>query len=224
MEIDKIYLGDASDLIRNLPDKSIDLCLTDPPYAINADKGTNGFGSSSVRHYVGGWDSKPPSKELFDEILRVSKKAIIFGGNYFTDRLPLSHHWIVWDKTGNTKFKNPFSDCELAWTSLENLHIVKKYICLQQGFITDSRDERVHPTQKPTELIEQIIADYSKEGEVIFDPFSGSGTTAVCAKKLNRKFIAFEIDEGFYNISIDRLNGISQEDRKRREEGQISLF
>lgn len=167
MKLNEIYLGDSYELIKQLPDKSIDLVLTDPPYGINADKGTNGFGSSptTVKKYIDNWDNQTPSKEMFDEILRVGKKVIIFGGNYFTDKLPQSNHWIVWDKQGDIKFNNPFSACELIWTNIKRNNI-KKYIQIQQGFVTEGNDERVHPTQKPIDLIKNIINDYSEKKRV----------------------------------------------------------
>lgn len=225
MEVNKIYLGDAYELIKKIPDKSIDLVLTDPPYGIKADKGVGGFGSSieSVRKYNDSWDNKTPSVEMFNEIIRVGKKVIIFGGNYFTDKLPQSNHWIVWDKQGDIKFQNPFSSCELCWTNV-NKNNIKKYVYIQQGFIKDGNDERVHPTQKPLDLIKNIILDYSNEGDIILDCFFGSGTTIVACKELGRRYIGFEINEKYYNIALDRLNGISQQERKEKEMGIQNIF
>lgn len=215
--INKIILGDCNDYLKYIPDKSIDLVLTDPPYGINADKGVGGYGVSpnSAKKFDDDWDSQPPNKETFDNLLRVAKKVIIFGGNYFTDKLPVNGHWIVWDKVGAISFKNPFSDCELIWTNIDK-KIVKKYINIQQGFLNDG-DDRFHPTQKPYRLINEIINDYSEENDLILDAFSGSGTVCCCAKDNNRRFIGFEINEIFYKKSIDRLNGIDSN-------GQLTIF
>lgn len=120
------YNADCIDIMRSMPDNSVDLVLTDPPYGINRDKGSAGFGCAKGRTYKGNWDSKIPSKEVFDEILRVGKNVIIFGGNYFAHLLPPSKCWLVWDKKGNIKFKNPFADCELVYTNFNK--VVKKYI------------------------------------------------------------------------------------------------
>lgn len=91
--------GDCLEELKKLSDKSVDLVLTDPPYGIEACSGVGGFGTSATdRHYEGGWDKTRPSAEYFNEILRVSKAAIIFGGNFFADILPQGKHWIVWDK------------------------------------------------------------------------------------------------------------------------------
>lgn len=196
--------GDCLQEMKKIPDGSIDLVLTDPPYGVKADKGTSGFGSAKNRHYIGGWDKKTPGKEYFDEILRIGKTVLIFGGNFFTDKLPARGHWIVWDKKGEVAFKNPFSDCELIWTSIKKKPI-KKYVFKQQGFITDSKDVRVHPTQKPSELVQQLIEVYSKDGDTILDPFMGSGTTGVACKNLNRNFIGIELDKDYFEIAKARI-------------------
>ncbi len=204
--LNKIYNIDCLEFMKTLPDKCIDLVLTDPPYGINADKGSAGtFGSSSktVRKYEGNWDSQTPPMEVFKEILRIGKKAIIFGGNFFTDKLPVGSHWIVWDKVGGVQFDNPFSKCELAWTNLDKKSI-QKYICIQQGFVAEERD-RFHPTQKPVSLFEGIIRDYSEEG-IIFDPFLGSGTTALDCKHLKRNYIGCEISKEYCDIAQKRLD------------------
>jgi site-specific DNA-methyltransferase (adenine-specific) len=176
-----------------------------PPYGIGADKGVGGFGSSKTdQHYEDDWDSNTPTKELFDELLRVSKNAIIFGGNFFTDKLPVNGHWIVWDKKGDIQFDNPFGDCELAWTNVAKKS-VKKYVVIQQGFVSKEK-VRWHPTQKPVELFGQILAAYSGEDFIILDPFLGSGTTAVAAKQLGRKFIGIELSEKYCEIARQRLS------------------
>lgn len=163
IELNKIYNEDCLETMKRMEDKSVDLVLTDPPYGIKADKGVGGFGSSKTdNHYEDNWDSERPLYITFKEILRIGKNVIIFGGNYFTDLLPVNGHWIVWDKTGGINFQNPFSDCELAWTNIHKKS-VKKYIVIQQGFIAKEK-ERFHPTQKPIELFGQIIKDYSDEG------------------------------------------------------------
>ncbi len=197
---------DCLEYLKTLPDKSVDLVLTDPPYGIKACKGVGGFGSSKTdRHYSGGWDSSRPSKEYFNEMIRVSKNAIIFGGNYFADLLPQGNHWIVWDKKGDIKFQNPYSDCELIWTNIKR-NTVKKYVFKQQGFIKDTKDKRYHPTQKPSELIQIFLEEYTNEGDTVFDGFMGSGTTGVACKSLNRNFIGCELDKEYYNIAVDRIN------------------
>lgn len=206
MILDSIYNGDCLTVLRGMPDKSIDLCITDPPYGKKADKGTNGFGSSKNRRYQGGWDDKIPSKEVFDEIFRVSKNVIIFGANYFSPYLPPSNCWIFWDKKGDIAFQNPFADGELIYTSFKKP--VKKIVFRQQGFITDSKDKRFHPTQKPSELVEILVREYSQPGDIIFDPYLGSGTVAVVASRNGRHYIGCEINTDYYGVCCKRLDEV----------------
>ena len=107
--LDKIKLiqGDCLELMKTIPDKSIDLILTDPPYGKKADKGTNGFGSAKNRRYSGGWDNARPSAEVFTEMFRIARNVVIFGGNYFCDMLPPSNCWIVWTRRAMFLFKIP---------------------------------------------------------------------------------------------------------------------
>lgn len=199
----QLFQGDCLELMKNIPDKSIDLIITDPPYGKKADKGTNGFGSAKNRRYAGGWDNSRPSKEVFDEMLRISKNIICFGGNYFADMMPISNCWIFWDKKGDIAFQNPFADGELIYTSFKKP--VKKIIFKQQGFITDSKDKRFHPTQKPSELVQTLVEMYSQSGDVICDPFMGSGTTGIACVNTGRKFIGMELDENYFNIAKERI-------------------
>ena len=216
LEINKIHLGDSYELIKQIPDKSVDLVIIDPPYGINQANGTNGFGCSNNKRYDGNWDSYSPPKWFFDEILRIGKTVLIFGGQYLTDKLPQSNCWIVWDKIGEMGGDSPFSECELIYTNISNTVVTKKYFIRQHGFINDG-DERVHATQKPLRLLSNLIKDFSNENDLVLDCFSGSGTTCVAAKELNRRFIGIEIDPRYHKISVDRLNGITTS-------GQTSIF
>jgi len=202
--INKIICGDSLELMRDIPDKSIDLCLTDPPYGIKRDKGFGGFGGFGKpiarRQYNDCWDNKRPDKIYFDEILRISKNVLIFGGNYFADILPQGKHWIVWDKLNTMP---TFSDCELIWTNIKR-NSVKK-ITYQYNGLLGKEKERYHPTQKPLKLIEELIKKYTKENDLILDPFLGSGTTAVAAKNLGRRLIGIEISEKYCEVARRRL-------------------
>lgn len=206
IELDTIYNQNCMDGLKLLPDKSIDLILTDPPYGKKADKGTNGFGTAKNRRYAGGWDKEAPPQEVFNEMFRVAKNLIIFGGNYFGNLLPPSNCWIFWDKKGDIAFQNPFADGELIYTTFKKP--VKRIVFRQQGFITDSKDKRYHPTQKPTELVQTLLEMFSEPGQVICDPFLGSGTTAIAALNTGRHYIGYEIDPGYFQICCDRLDEV----------------
>ncbi len=206
MELNKIINADCLDIMRQMPDKSVDLVLTDPPYGIGSRfKSKFGMQIEKKKWEDFSWNEKIPPKEVFDEIMRVSKNQIIFGGNYFTQYLRPTNAWLVWDKIGQYDLKNPFSDCELAWTSFSCT--VKKYTFVNMGFIAgkDEKGKRIHPTQKPLQLFQAILQDFSKPGDIVFDPFSGSGTTAVAAYKLGRQFICTEKDPVYWQKSCARL-------------------
>ena len=193
----KIINADCLDILKQLPDKCVDLVLTDPPYGIG-NKFTSEYGLQVQKSKRGSfsWNDAIPSKEIFDEIKRVSRNQIIFGGNYFTEYLKPTNSWLIWDKVGEYNLKNPFSDCELAWTSFKKP--MRKYTIVNMGFISQSEEKgkRIHPTQKPLKLFQKILSDFSKENDLVLDCFSGSGTTAVACHKLKRRFICIEKEIG----------------------------
>ena len=198
-----VMQGDCLELLKDIPDGSVDMVLTDPPYGKKSDKGTNGFGVAKTRRYTSEWDKKTPPKEVFDKICTVSKNAIVFGGNYFANMLPISNCWIFWDKKGDIAFQNPFADGELIYTTFKKP--VKRIVFRQQGFITDSKDKRYHPTQKPTELLEFLIREYTNPGDTVLDPFMGSGSTGVACVNTGRKFIGMELDPGYFEVAKRRI-------------------
>ena len=204
--INQVICGDCLEVMKHIPDKSVDLVLTDPPYGINVIGGSKSFGSIGGSNLVKANVYKPivnnDIKVDFTELFRVSNNQVIFGGNYFN--LPISKGWIVWDKKKKNDWDDNFSDGELAWTSFERPLKIFRWLymgCMQEGV----REKRVHPTQKPLELIKWIIKNYSKEGDTILDPFLGSGTTAVACKELGRKFIGIEINQKYCEIAERRL-------------------
>lgn len=193
--------------MRSMPDKSVDAVITDPPYGIKRDKGFEGFegfggfGKPIARKvYSGDWDNERPSKECFDNVRRIGNKSIVFGGNFFADLLPVGNHWLVWDKLNTMP---TFGDCELIWTDIKR-NSVKKYKHEYNGLIGREK-ERYHATQKPVRLMQLIIKDYTKEGDTIFDPFMGSGTTGVAAVNLGRNFIGCELNPEYFAIADRRI-------------------
>ena len=208
--VNKVTWGDCLQVMKRLPDKCVDLVVTDPPYGIKRDKGFGGFGGFGKPikriEYNGNWDNKRPDKICFDEVLRISKNAIIFGGNFFSDYLPQSNHWISWDKLQTMP---TFGDCELLWTSFDR-NSVKKYIVEWNGLLGKEK-QRFHATQKPEKLLMQIINDYSTEGDLILDPFAGSFTTVIACIRLKRNFIAIEKELRYCKIGLQRIkNEVSQ--------------
>lgn len=197
----KITLGDSFEILKQLPDKCIDLVLTDPPYGITYSSNPH----SNSKMTKKSWDNSTPSDEFFLDILRVSKNQIIFGGNYFPILWKFGGRgFIFWNK--HTYVPN-FADGELAWTSFDR--VAKCYEFPWAGFIkTGETEKAIHPTQKPIKLIEAILRDYAPRvagGLLVADFFSGSGTTAVACHNLGIDFIAIEKDEEYFKTSSERL-------------------
>ena len=187
--------------MRTMPDKSVQVCVTDPPYGIGENRAkvmSRGKLSAPIDYGEFDWDAQPATAEQIDACRRVSQNQVIFGGNYFV--LPLSSGWIVWDKLNS----GDFADCELAWTSYKRA--VRKFTYLWNGMIKEHPEKRFHPTQKPLALMLWVIENYTKPSDTVLDPFMGSGTTGVACVQLGRNFIGCEIDPGYFNIAEKRIH------------------
>jgi len=198
----ELILDDCLQKLKSLPSKSIDLVLTDPPYGIRHAKSR---GANSIFRFFTpkSWDSGIPETEIFDHMLRVGRRHIIWGGNYFAHILPPTNGWLVWYKCDGLPSLQ-FSDCELAWTSCTTKS--KVFNCRHRGGIKDSKETTVpHPTQKALEVMKWCVDLFSEPGDTILDPFLGSGTTGVAAKLLGRNFIGIERDPEYMTIASRRI-------------------
>lgn len=199
------YHGDCLQVMPEFADKSIDLILTDPPYGIGEAAGKNisrGNLAKATDYGDSDWDNQIPPPETFVELFRISKEQVIFGGIYFTDYLKPSPSWIIWDKDNGN---NDFADCELAWASHKKA--VRKFRYRWNGFLQQPgyiRNIRVHPTQKPVAVIQWIIENYSNPGDIILDPFMGSGTTAIACHNTGHYFIGIEKEKEYFDIAVNR--------------------
>lgn len=197
--------------MKTIPDKWFDLVLTDPPYGIGnnityrKNQSSKRAKSKDYGKYI--WNDKKPDKDIFDEIFRISKNQIIFGANHFIESMPKnSSCWLVWDK--DNEFST-FANCELAWTSFKTA--VRKYKYTWNGMIQAdmrNKEERVHPTQKPVKLFISILQDYAKAGHKIFDPFMGSGTTAIACASLGLEWDGCELEPKYVQEATKRLKNI----------------
>lgn len=197
---------DCLEYMRTVPDKTFGLSIADPPFGVSYARGKNGWGVCDNRPTLDDvkWDDKIPEKEFFDELLRVSDRVIIWGGNYFTHLLPVSKCWIVWDKLDGTTNKSVFADAELAWTNMTK--VVRIFRLRQMGFISDTQDEeRIHPTQKPTELYGWLLRNYAQEGDKIFDPMAGSQSSRIAAYKLGFDYVGCELDKNYFDKGCERF-------------------
>jgi site-specific DNA-methyltransferase (adenine-specific) len=176
------------------PDKYFDLAIVDPPYGIGAENGTGDYSKAVVRSGKK-WDVVPPP-EYFDELIRVSRRQIVWGGNYFT--LPISRGWVCWYKTDEVRGRD-FSEFELAWHS-EN--IPARHISLKP-FIRGG--ERFHPTQKPVALYKWLLTNYAKPGDKILDTHVGSASSLIACHDMGFDAVGFELDADYYKASKQRL-------------------
>ena len=205
----ELHCGDCLEYMATMPDNSVDLILTDPPYGISINANAKRVGVAKHRSRkatVETWDNQAPSKEYFQEMFRVSRHQIIFGANYFLEHLYSSPCYIVWDKRGHMP-KVQFADTEFAWASFTKMP--KKYTIINHGFIRDSKDERTgHPCQKPSELMEMILNDFAKEGQTIFDPFMGSGSVGVACARMGLGFIGCDLDPKWVDRTRQRIEAV----------------
>jgi len=237
MELNKIHLGDCYELIKQIPDKSVDLVYTDIPYLIvDGGKGA-GFLKNETRNKTYektiGKFADGINYEILDEFCRVCKKIYCYIWcskeqipdllNYFIAK-GCTFNILVWCKTNSTPFVNntwlPNLEYCLFFREkgavLNNGVELKSKWFVQKTNVADKK-EFVHPTIKPLELVKKHILHSTQPNDVVLDPFMGSGTTAVACKETGRQFIGFEIDEKYWNIANDRLNGINAQ-------GQMSLL
>ncbi len=313
MELNKIYLGDAYELIKQIPDKSIDLIVTDPPYEFvpggnghssigqrkksskdeiynldtnrtkqNIVTGGGCFGTKQRDYYSEfsetdvskqrqeyldyvakhGKDeeserliinykktkqrntlrfiSEGISNDILKEFVRVMKKGNIY---IFCNKNQLRQYFdffgdlgwnldlLVWNKTNciptiNNTYLANLEYCVFARESGTPLYgsYETKSKCYTSSCNKKDKDLYLHPTIKPLQFIKNLIINSSQENQVILDPFIGSGTTAVACKELNRQYIGFELNPKFYEIANDRLNDVTQVDKKKEEQGYMKLF
>lgn len=196
---------DCMDYMKNIPDKYFDLAIVDPPYGIKRDEGFEGFGGFGKpiarTRYKGGWDDKPPDKIYFDELLRITNNVIIWGGQFFTDKLPQSGHWIFWDKINTMP---TFGDGELAYTNF-NRTSVKRFIYQYNGLLGKEPEKRIHATQKPIALYKWLLKNYAKPDFKIIDTHLGSGSSAIAAYDFGCDFVGCEIDKDYYDAAVKRF-------------------
>lgn len=193
-----IYHGDCREVLPTLQLDGLSLVLTDPPYGMSYKPLRGSDGSKRFSEAVIGDD------EPFDpaHLLRFPR-LVLFGANWYADKLPPSGGWIVWDKTPRG-IKDGFaaSHAELAWTNLAGS--IKKY-SLQWGGEAHGGDPHLHPTQKPVDLMAAIITASTAVGDLVLDPYMGSGTTLRAAKNEGRRSIGIERDERYCEIAATRM-------------------
>ena len=208
----RLLCGDSTDsdqVARLMNGKKADMVFTDPPYGIKVVKSEMvgaDFGVAKKGKYseVIADDTTDTAKEFYDTCVALGMdRFIIWGGNYFTDFLPFSDSWLIWNKRAGTDIRNTFADGEMAWCSFHTP--IRIYDQLWNGMIrAGEKEKRVHPTQKPIKMLSEIIEDHVK-GNLLFDGFLGSGSTMVAAHQLKRKCYGMELDPKYCQVIIDRM-------------------
>ena len=188
---------DNMQLMARYPDKYFDLAIVDPPYGININesigrrKGEKHSGYKKVK-----WDNEIPTKEYFNELFRVSKNQIIWGGNYFLDYLSATPCFIMWDK-GFSELVT-FAQFELAWTSFKTSSKKFNHSHIQ--------NDKQHPTQKPVALYKWILDKYAKPTDKILDTHLGSGSIAIACHDYGFDLTACELDKEYFDKAMKRIN------------------
>lgn len=195
----KITNEDCMDLMSRYPDKYFELAIVDPPYGIGASEMTGGAGKNKKWKKGKKWDNQIPDEDYFNQLFRVSKNQIIWGGNYFD--LKKTGGWIYWNKL---KEKNlSFADGELAWTNF--LNNIKQINLRYDGFL-GADETRIHPTQKPVALYKWLLHNYAKEGDKILDTHLGSGSIAIACHDYGFDLTGCELDKDYFDAAMKRIN------------------
>ena len=249
LDKNKIYLGDCFELMKEIPDKSVDCILTDPPYGITACK----------------WDVKLDLDKMWVEFKRICNGNIVmFASQPFTTDLICSNrdmfrYELIWNKKqtkqpmlANVRFMKAHENILVFYKLLKTFNPQKtkevelsskagdvnyydkrnksnysihrgiskpREVNYEGRYITSILNytlvngQNVHPTEKPIELISVLIKAFTDETQLVLDPFSGSGTTAIACHELNRNFICIEKDPEYYKMSCDRLEKAKQQGR-----------
>lgn len=200
---------DCMDMMAEFEDNYFDLAIVDPPYGIGfgqfnrTNKCSNGERIKADKYKNSNWDESAPTSEYFEELFRVSKNQIIWGGNYFP------HLWangckcfIYWHK-GNP-VKN-FADGELAWSSFNKVakQIDYRYYGNLEG--DGAAEPKIHPTQKPIELYRRILNEFANDGDKIIDTMVGSASSLIACHQLGFDVVGCELDEDYYKLAKQRI-------------------
>lgn len=248
MEKNRIYLGDAYELIKQVPTKSVDLIVTDPPYVLKGwhtasgimkDRKFNGYVNSMLRedeNLLKGIDLK-----ILDDFVRVMRKINIYVWcnkeqiydymTYFVKERKCNFEILIWAKQNPAPFygSHYLKDkeyCLFFWETGAKLDTRSFKDAKTVYFSTVNRGDKKqydHNTIKPEDIIENLILNSCQPGGVVFDPFVGSGTTCAVAKRLGLDYLGFEINEKWHRVAVDRLEGITARQREAGIE-QLKLF
>ena len=214
------YNMDCMEGMKGFPDGYFNLAIVDPVYGGVTQGGymnnkSSGGTAGHQDYNLALWQQEKTGPEYFKELFRVSRNQIIWGGNYFAVEIGRdSQGWIVWDKQHAAD--RTFADCELAWTSFDRATRIFRYMWdgMLQGNMRN-KETKIHPTQKPVELYNWLLARYAAEGDIILDTHVGSASSLIACHRAGFRYVGFEIDRGYYEAARGRLEAAT---------AQISMF
>jgi site-specific DNA-methyltransferase (adenine-specific) len=203
---------DNMKLMAEYPDGYFDLAIVDPPYGIGAGKQSFQSGTrKSYDHTDKDWDASTPTDEYWKELFRVSKNQIVWGANYYANKLPISRGWVYWHKMVLT---DNYSQGELAWTSFDCVMKFFKYkyqgnyLGYESSITTQTStpsEKRIHPTQKPIALYDFLLKEFAKPNDKILDTHLGSGSIAIACHYAGYDLTACEIDTEYFDKTMKRI-------------------
>lgn len=189
----KLYNADCMEVMKTFKDKQFDLAIVDPPFGISITT------SGRLKRYNTDnktWDDAIPNKKYFDELFRVSKNQIIWGGNYFIEYLKNTKCFLIYDKKQPQDIS--FASCEMAWTSFESVAKTFYYSPMQIK-------NRIHSCEKPVQLYKWLLQNYAKDGDTILDTHFGSLSIGIACHDMKFDLTAIELDKDYYEQAKQRL-------------------
>ena len=197
-----IYHADCADVLPSIDPASVDLVLTDPPYGAgiggpHKHKWTSG---DSMHMIVEGDDTS------FDPThLLAFGRCVLWGANFYTDKLPVHPGWIAWDKVTRNGFNNHrIAELEFAWTNFVARPLLFRHMWVGAYRDSERGPGTLHPTQKPVALMKWILDNWTQPGDLILDPYMGSGPVAQACHEMGRRYIGIEIVEEYCAITVER--------------------
>jgi len=188
----KLYNGDCTEVMKTFKDKQFDLAIVDIPYGLGDKLTQGGTWASKYKKGDAAWDILP-NAEYFNELFRISKEQIIWGGNYAN--LPPARCFLIWDKVAQME---TMADCEFAWTSFDKNAKIFRHV-------RNTSEKRIHITQKPVQLYKWLLQNYAKEGDTILDTHFGSLSIGIACHDLKFDLTAIELDKDYYEQAKQRL-------------------
>ena len=203
-----LHNKDCMEALKEMKDNQFNLALVDPPYGYG-DKKTNILNFRQKEQHRE-WNIAP-NEEYFNELFRVSKNQIIWGGNYFSYIWKFGGRCFIYWHKGNPV--NNFADGEMAWTSFDKnaIQIDYRYYGNLQG--NTSAEKKIHPTQKPFQLYKRVLMKFANKGDKILDTHLGSGSIAIACHNLGYDLEGYELDKKYFEAASKRLEQHQQQIR-----------